>query len=343
MNEEEPKGVTGLTRGDTTLLSQGLEDRDSEDVENLAPLAAPTEDKKPNLASPIAGDVNDVKEDEDAPRQIERTNTGLSTRPIKKDPVLAKEKLIEGYNLFNGIDFRTIDREKGRKLIQKAAQLGNQCARGMCFHQGCVSGGMNLQKATQYYLKAAKKNDPLAQVQLGNCYHLGHGVEKSFSQAVKWYRLSAQANHATGQRCLGSCYQFGHGVSVDRKRALIWYMKAAAQGHCVAEYSLGYCYEHGVGIQKDLDKAIRFHALSAAQGYHYASEDLENLLKDYEQNDDADELLATIKEIQASLPKTEEEKKKVYDELMAEAKELEETLPRETNLDAGTPPAQIAT
>jgi len=257
-----------------------------------------------------------------------RTMSSFNTVQYKKDLDLAKKKLIEGYNLFNGIDFQIIDREEGRKLIQKAAQLGSQCARGMCFHQGCVKGGMNLAKATQYYQKAAAHNDPLAQVQLGNCYHLGHGVEKDFRKAVQWYRLSANANHATGQRCLGSCYQFGHGVGVDRKRAMIWYMKAAAQGHCVAEYSLGYCYEHGVGVKKDIEKAIRFHALSFAQGYGYAEEDLAKLREDYDPRAtrDFDEKVEAIMD---SLPKTEEQKKKIYDELMAEAKTLEDKLPRE--------------
>eukprot|EP00472_Partenskyella_glossopodia_P004717 CAMPEP_0197526442 /NCGR_PEP_ID=MMETSP1318-20131121/17834_1 /TAXON_ID=552666 /ORGANISM="Partenskyella glossopodia, Strain RCC365" /LENGTH=413 /DNA_ID=CAMNT_0043080605 /DNA_START=465 /DNA_END=1706 /DNA_ORIENTATION=+ len=234
-----------------------------------------------------------IKPDYEARQQQQANRQSVLRHPLDTNPIPEERKqqeaellLNEGYNLFNGIDFKTINKQKGQLLIQEAARLGSECARGMCFQQGCAEGGISLEKALMYYRKAATNGHALANVQLGNCYHVGHGVELDHSRAVGWYRKAASMGNATGQRCLGSCYHFGHGVQRDFRLALKWYKKSALQGHCVALYSLGYCYERGIGVGQDLEKAAKYMLQSASQGYVPAEKDLENIISEFPEIED---------------------------------------------------------
>jgi len=128
----------------------------------------------------------------------------LSTDTSRDDlRAKADEYLMTGYSIFNGNDYNTVDQTRGLELIRKAAALKSDCARGMVLHQGGVHGGRNIEKALAYYRRAAAQGHPLAQVQLGNCFLLGDGVEKNPVVAEKWYRRAAETGNASGQRCLG--------------------------------------------------------------------------------------------------------------------------------------------
>ena len=78
-----------------------------------------------------------------------------------------------------------------------------------------------------FYVEAGNAN---AQCTLGFCYHKGHGVEQSYTEAVKWYRKAAEQGDATAQHNLGFCYDKGRGVEQSYTEAVKWYRKAAEQG-----------------------------------------------------------------------------------------------------------------
>lgn len=50
-------------------------------------------------------------------------------------------------------------------------------------------------------------------------------------KAVEWYRKAAEQEYANTQCRLGSMYHDGRGVELSYKTALEWYRKAAAQRH----------------------------------------------------------------------------------------------------------------
>jgi len=60
-----------------------------------------------------------------------------------------------------------------------------------------------LQAEAERYRHAAEKGDAAAQINLGNVYWDGKGVEQDREKAAMWYRRAADQGHATGQQNLG--------------------------------------------------------------------------------------------------------------------------------------------
>ena len=57
-----------------------------------------------------------------------------------------------------------------------------------------------------WYTKAADKGNTEAQLELGNRYFEGRGVEQKYSTAAKWYRKAAEQGIARAQYQLGLMY-----------------------------------------------------------------------------------------------------------------------------------------
>lgn len=49
-----------------------------------------------------------------------------------------------------------------------------------------------MQKAVEWYTKAAEQGHAAAQYNLGNCYYDGEGVEKDLQKAIEWYTKAAE-------------------------------------------------------------------------------------------------------------------------------------------------------
>ncbi len=47
---------------------------------------------------------------------------------------------------------------------------------------------------------------------LGKCYLTGRGVKQDYTIAVEWFQKSSKINHAYAQMNLGDCYKNGWGV-----------------------------------------------------------------------------------------------------------------------------------
>jgi len=118
----------------------------------------------------------------------------------------------------------------------------------------------------KWYRKAAERNDPHAQYNLGVCYAHGQGVEKDEVEAVKWYRKAAEGNYVEGQNTLGFCYWAGQGVVQNYLEAVNWYRKAAERNHAQAQYNLGVCYANGQGVAQDEVEAVKWYRKGAEGG-----------------------------------------------------------------------------
>ena len=76
----------------------------------------------------------------------------------------------------------------------------------------------------------AKHGDVYAQVEMGNMYAEGDGVEQDFAEAAKWYRKAADQGYDFAQYLIGGLYKQGKGVPQDDDEAVKWFRKAADQG-----------------------------------------------------------------------------------------------------------------
>ena len=104
-----------------------------------------------------------------------------------------------------------------------AFSQGNEEAQSILQRSYGVGGG-----AVYWYKKAAEQGDAKAQYNLAECYSLGKGVSKDYTQAVYWYRRSAKHGFAAACYKLAELSKFGLcGLSEDLNTALYWYEKAA--------------------------------------------------------------------------------------------------------------------
>ena len=119
---------------------------------------------------------------------------------------------------------------------------------------------------------ASSKSCALAQLNMGNCYFLGRGVEKDYQQAVYWYERAAAQGLDVAQFNLAQCYENGTGVARDDAKAATLYSKSAAQGNVMAINNLAGCYYLGKGVAQNKEQA--FALWSQAKGYSYAQQNL---------------------------------------------------------------------
>ena len=123
----------------------------------------------------------------------------------------------------------------------------------------------------------AEGGDVNAQVELGQKYYAGNGVEKSGVEAAKWLRKAAEQGHAPAQYDLAVMLDDGQGVQTDKAEALKWYLQAARQGYAKAQYNLGFNYSHGDGVPQDYAEALSWYRKAADQGFANAQINLGTL------------------------------------------------------------------
>lgn len=115
--------------------------------------------------------------------------------------------------------------------------------------------------------RRATQGDPEAQCHIGICYYEGKGIEQDVQKAVEWYRKAAEQGYADAQNRLGVRYDRGEGVEENSKIANEWFLKAAKQGHVKAQFNIGWHYYTGDGISEDPKQAVYWFSRAAEQGY----------------------------------------------------------------------------
>lgn len=85
------------------------------------------------------------------------------------------------------------------KWLRKAADGGlanAQFSMGLlyCGHMGMFQ--RDIEKAIQYFMKAAVQGHPQAQNEIGNAYYYGSGMPKNMPEAEKWYQMAVQQRRA---------------------------------------------------------------------------------------------------------------------------------------------------
>src|SRR5215469_1014170 len=87
---------------------------------------------------------------------------------------------------------------------------------------------------------------PEAQARLGNDYL----KQKDYSSAMTWFRKAAERDNPVAENNIGWLYENGFGVKQDYTEAMNWFHKAASQGNAEAQNNIGWLYQNGWGVKQ---------------------------------------------------------------------------------------------
>jgi TPR repeat protein len=175
-----------------------------------------------------------------------------------------------------------MDYQKLKEANEKFAfeQLKIDADKGhlFCQYQITIGTERNLEKAFEYYAKAANQRHAISQLILGRMYDLGIGTTKNEKKAFEYFEKAANQGLAIAQCSLGKMYFSGQGTAKNLEKAFEYFEKAANQGYDLAQFQLGYSYKNGSGTAKNLEKAFEYYEKAANQGLAEAKIELEKLL-----------------------------------------------------------------
>ena len=120
--------------------------------------------------------------------------------------------------------------------------------------------------ALQVFKPLAEQGNVAAQVNLGNLYMKGWGVEQNYHLAQHWYLKAANQGERMAQTKLGILYYYGLGIDKDLTEAMRWFQKAAEGGETSAQAILGSMYASGDGVPKNLVQAFYWYTMAEEQG-----------------------------------------------------------------------------
>ncbi|MEW6159091.1 MAG: hypothetical protein AB1813_16825 [Verrucomicrobiota bacterium] len=203
-----------------------------------------------------------------------------------------RKALVSGVNSFDTEGVLQAHRRAGQKIFTQTTLLVAQLYRD---GRGVTA---SMERAVEYWEKAARQGEAEAQFNLGWALHNGSGIQANIEAARQWYEKAAAQNYAPAQFNLGLMYENGLGAPRDLAHAAQWYRKAANLGDIQALVNLGWllqtqggetnlteaircyqtaaqknnskaqmllaeCYEKGLGVGKDLVEAYKWLYLAA--------------------------------------------------------------------------------
>jgi len=125
--------------------------------------------------------------------------------------------------------------------------------------------------------QAALLGHPPAQLQLGELYKTGQGVDQDLAQARTWFRRAANGGNVLAMHRVGVMTARGEGGSANTPEAINWFEQAANRGLVDSQYNLGAIYhpagegETQDGGLQDAGKAYYWYSLAAQNGDEQAS------------------------------------------------------------------------
>ncbi|KAG0217633.1 hypothetical protein BGX33_010030 [Mortierella sp. NVP41] len=168
-------------------------------------------------------------------------------------------------------------------------------------YKHCSNGlSQSYESAMDWFLQAADRVNPLAQLQVGLLHQNGHGVPQDYVKTMKWYPKAANQGDAKAQFNVGLLYHQGQGVPQDHSKAAEWYLKgdldrfgrdvprnfsealefyrkAGELGDATVQFQVGLLYNTGQRVKLDTIKAIEWYRKAAEQGHAMAKNRLEFL------------------------------------------------------------------
>jgi uncharacterized protein len=124
----------------------------------------------------------------------------------------------------------------------------------------------NESEASKWYLKAATRGDPRAQIAIADRFLNGGGVAQDFGQGKHWCEEAAKQGDSIGLYCVGLIYQRGLGVPPNVKEARKWYQRASDRGNREATVILAEMDVAGDGTKTDRVAAALLYARLISSG-----------------------------------------------------------------------------
>nr|WP_283108380.1 tetratricopeptide repeat protein [Shewanella electrodiphila] len=119
---------------------------------------------------------------------------------------------------------------------------------------------LNIGLPYQQLIKAARKGDKEAKIQVALLYMHGVGVTRDFDKAEYWFQQSARDNHPQGQKMLAYTY-----YGSQNQKAFRYFKKSALQGDMEAQYWTSRLYYRGEGVNMSKSKAEYWNKKAVAQ------------------------------------------------------------------------------
>jgi TPR repeat protein len=128
--------------------------------------------------------------------------------------------------------------------------------------------------AFQAWEAKANQGDPDAMTKIAQLYQLGYGTKRDLDKAAEWYEKAAQLGFVVAQFNLANLYYDGQGVSRDRKQAARWYTAAAQGGHAKSQFYLAQMYFDGDGVDESEEAGLAWLQKASDQGMPDAQHEL---------------------------------------------------------------------
>ncbi len=96
---------------------------------------------------------------------------------------------------------------------------------------------------------------------------VSRGSAPHLQRAFDWFGKAAAQSDADALFEWGQMHAQGLGTKQDFEQAAACYVKAASQGHAKAAFNLAFLHAHGQGVEQDLAKAYQWYRVSERQGY----------------------------------------------------------------------------
>lgn len=199
----------------------------------------------------------------------EKYKEGLYWTRKAADAGYARSMSNMGYVYLNGYGVEK-DFEVAREWLEKAAEEDVHAAQyllGVIYHRG-HGVSANIGRAKRWYTKAADQNNSNALLGLGNIYMNGEqGTPKNFEKALEYFHRASKLGNHIADNNIGVLYRNGQGVEKDHEEAMKWFVKANEKDYYLAKWNIGNLYEHGMGVPKSPSKALAWKLESAELGY----------------------------------------------------------------------------
>ena len=213
----------------------------------------------------LVGDLKSLK----AQAPADKTMKGITDLMSDEAETQTPETMLRAGRAYLTGEGVAVDTEKGRKLLEGAAQkgvLGAQMFLGSAYFLGKYLP-KDYAKAAPYLQMAAEQGNAVAQYYVGVMFFQGAGLEKSVDKAMPYLQKAADQNFAAAEYHLGAIYYQGIGRASDKAQGCALYAKAAGHENLQAINDLGWCYQQGEGMEKDAAKATALYAKAAEQGH----------------------------------------------------------------------------
>ncbi len=173
------------------------------------------------------------------------------------------------------------DKDKALSIWKILAARGDARAQfrlARLYDLNSASNEKDLQRAVEWYQKAAEQSLASAQNRLGELTAEGRGVSKDAASAFRLWQAAAAQGNVQGQYNLGLAYFRGEGTSEDSKLAEKWLRSAADGGYAPAEFVLGQLRNEGLLLSQDQGRALAWFLRSSDNGHPEATAQVRALL-----------------------------------------------------------------